>query len=82
MLSRLPLGVNAYQLYKNFNSSQSVEISSTNEIHEFACIQLQNTLMGRGDIIKETKLQLRVHGIFQQEVTLHVGLGSFYPRNI
>ena len=51
-------GVNAYKLYKIFNSSQSVEISSTNEIHEFACIQLQNTLMGRGDIIKETSLEI------------------------
>ena len=51
-------GVNAFQLYKNFNPSQSVEISSTNEIHEFACVQLQNTLMGRGDIIKETSLEI------------------------
>ena len=56
--SEMMTGVNAYQLYKNFNSSQSVEISSTNEIHEFACIQLQNTLMGRGDIIKETSLEI------------------------
>ena len=56
--SEMMTGVNAYQLYKNFNPSQSVEISSTNEIHEFACIQLQNTLMGRGDIIKETSLEI------------------------
>ena len=25
--------------------------------HEFACVQLQKTLMGRGDIIKETTLR-------------------------
>ncbi|MCH1484821.1 MAG: TAT-variant-translocated molybdopterin oxidoreductase, partial [Flavobacteriaceae bacterium] len=56
--SEMMTGVNAYKLYKNFHPSQSVEISSTNEIHEFACIQLQNTLMGRGDIIKETSLEI------------------------
>ena len=26
--------------------------------HEFACVQLHNTLMGRGDIIKETTLEV------------------------
>ncbi|MGC6471156.1 MAG: 4Fe-4S dicluster domain-containing protein, partial [Flavobacteriales bacterium] len=56
--SEMMTGVNAYQLYENFNPSQRVEIYSTNEIHEFACIQLQNTLMGRGDIIKETNLEI------------------------
>ena len=51
-------GVNAYHLYSDFNPVQHVEIISTDEIHEFACIQLQNTLMGRGDIIKETSLDV------------------------
>ena len=27
-------------------------------MHEFACVQLHNTLMGRGDIIKETTLEI------------------------
>ena len=27
-------------------------------MHEFACVQLHNTLMGRGDIIKETTLEV------------------------
>ena len=26
--------------------------------HEFACVQLHNTLMGRGDIVKETTLEI------------------------
>ena len=26
--------------------------------HEFACVQLHKTLMGRGDIIKETTLEI------------------------
>ena len=51
------VGVNAFTLYNDFNPVQSVEIISTDEIHEFALIQLQNTLMGRGDIIKETTLK-------------------------
>ncbi len=51
-------GVNAYSLYQDFNPVQSVEISAADGIHEFACVQLQNTLMGRGDIIRETTLEI------------------------
>jgi len=51
-------GVNAYALYQNFNNVQAVAVTATSGTHEFACIQLQNTLMGRGDIIKETTLEI------------------------
>tara|TARA_B100000900_G_scaffold338468_1_gene300633 strand:+ start:4309 stop:7431 length:3123 start_codon:yes stop_codon:yes gene_type:complete len=51
-------GVNAFQLYNDFKPVQRVEIIATEDIHEFALIQLQNTLMGRGDIIKETSLEV------------------------
>ncbi len=51
-------GVNAYPLYKNFSSVQKVKIEKTAGVHEFACVQLHNTLMGRGDIIKETTLEV------------------------
>lgn len=51
-------GVNAYALYTNFDTVQSVSIEPANGMHEFACVQLQNTLMGRGDIIKETTLEI------------------------
>ena len=51
-------GVNAYPLYQNFSASQEVSISKTSGFHEFACVQLHNTLMGRGDIIKETTLEV------------------------
>ena len=51
-------GVNAYPLYQNFNSTQEVSISKATGVHEFACVQLHNTLMGRGDIIKETTLEV------------------------
>ncbi|WP_292947689.1 TAT-variant-translocated molybdopterin oxidoreductase [Olleya sp. UBA1516] len=51
-------GVNAFTLYKDFNTVQSVSIEPATGMHEFACVQLQNTLMGRGDIIKETTLEI------------------------
>ena len=51
-------GVNAYPLYQNFNAVQNVSIKKVAGEHEFACIQLHNTLMGRGDIIKETTLEV------------------------
>ncbi|KFF06845.1 TAT-variant-translocated molybdopterin oxidoreductase [Flavobacterium reichenbachii] len=52
----MQVGLNAYALYKNFNSVQSVSIAKASGEHEFACVQGQKTLMGRGDIIKETTL--------------------------
>lgn len=51
-------GVNGYPLYTNFNNVQSVSIAKAAGTHEFACVQLQNTLMGREDIIKETTLEI------------------------
>ncbi|MCK8522456.1 TAT-variant-translocated molybdopterin oxidoreductase [Aquimarina sp. D1M17] len=52
------VGVNAYSLYKNFNNVQNVTITAVEGVHEFACVQLHNTLMGRGDIVKETTLEI------------------------
>ncbi len=51
-------GVNAYPLYQNFQAVQNVTIEKVSGEHEFACVQLHNTLMGRGDIIKETSLEI------------------------
>ena len=51
-------GINAYPLYTDFNSVQNVTIEATSGKHEFACVQLHNTLMGRGDIIHETTLEI------------------------
>ncbi|QYJ69372.1 TAT-variant-translocated molybdopterin oxidoreductase [Flavobacterium litorale] len=50
-------GVNAYTVYNNFNALQPVKLTKAAGDHEFACVQLQKTLMGRGDIIKETTLK-------------------------
>ena len=54
----MQVGVNAYALYKGFNDVQSVSIAKAAGEHEFACVQGQKTLMGRGDIIKETSLEI------------------------
>ncbi|RKR14136.1 quinol:cytochrome c oxidoreductase iron-sulfur protein precursor [Maribacter vaceletii] len=51
-------GVNAFALYQGFNNIQSVAIEKAAGNHEFACVQLHKTLMGRGDIIKETSLEI------------------------
>ncbi|OIQ21755.1 MAG: quinol:cytochrome C oxidoreductase [Flavobacterium sp. MedPE-SWcel] len=56
MKEEMKVGVNAYAVYNNFNSVQSVSLAKAEGDHEFACVQLHNTLMGRGDIIKETTL--------------------------
>lgn len=52
----MQVGVNAYSFYTNFNNVQSVQIAKASGEHEFACVQSQKTLMGRGDIVKETTL--------------------------
>jgi molybdopterin-containing oxidoreductase family iron-sulfur binding subunit len=54
----MQVGINAYSLYKGFNNVQSVTLVKAGGEHEFACVQGQKTLMGRGDIIKETSLEI------------------------
>jgi MoCo/4Fe-4S cofactor protein with predicted Tat translocation signal len=57
MKSEMQVGKNAYHFYTNFNPSQTgVKVTPVAGTHKFACTQLQNTMMGRGDIIKETTL--------------------------
>ncbi|WP_034888482.1 TAT-variant-translocated molybdopterin oxidoreductase [Gillisia sp. Hel_I_29] len=56
MQDEMKVGVNAFPLYQDFKSFQNVTIEKAGGMHEFACVQLQNTLAGRDDIIKETTL--------------------------
>ena len=50
-------GINAYPLFDGSNSVLSnVKIEKTGENHEFAGMQLQNTLMGRYEIAREVPL--------------------------
>jgi len=56
--TEMQTGKNAYHFYKGFNNYQSdVTLKVVAGEHEFACVQLHNTLMGRGDIIKETTIE-------------------------
>ena len=52
------VGVNAFAFYNNAKNVQSATVSLADGFHEFACTQLHNTLMGRGDIVKETTLEI------------------------
>jgi Fe-S-cluster-containing dehydrogenase component len=54
----MQVGINAYSLYKGFNNVQIAKLTKDSGMHEFACVQGQKTLMGRGDIIKETTLEI------------------------
>ena len=55
----MQVGVNAYPLYKDFSATQSVQIEKVSGVHEFACVQMQNTMAGRADdIIRETTLEI------------------------
>lgn len=58
MKEEMQVGVNAYAVYNGFNSVQPADIKAESGMHEFACVQSQKTLMGRGDIIKETTLDV------------------------
>ncbi len=51
------IGVNAYPAYQNFNKIQTVSFEKASGQHGFACIQLQNTLMGRDKIMREVTLE-------------------------
>ncbi|QCX53276.1 TAT-variant-translocated molybdopterin oxidoreductase [Elizabethkingia sp. JS20170427COW] len=51
------VGVNAYPLFDGSNLAVSnVKLEMTSAMHEFAGMQLQNTLMGRYEIAKEVSL--------------------------
>ncbi len=54
----MKIGVNAFNFYNGFNKVQEININPIDDMHEFACVQLHNTLMGRGDIFKETTLEI------------------------
>jgi MoCo/4Fe-4S cofactor protein with predicted Tat translocation signal len=58
MKEEMMVGINAYSLYNGFNNVQSAQLAVGDGVHEFACVQGQKTLMGRGDIIKETTLEI------------------------
>ena len=61
-------GVNAYPLYDGRNLCISnVSLAKTGDEHEFAGMQLQNTLMGRYEIAKEVPLEKYINVKFDDE---------------
>ena len=57
MQKEMMLGVNAYNFMLDFNPFQTVSIEKADGTHKFASVQLQHTIMGRHEIIKETSLK-------------------------
>nr|WP_299031221.1 TAT-variant-translocated molybdopterin oxidoreductase [uncultured Tenacibaculum sp.] len=54
----MQVGVNAYPFYQNGNNVQfNVSIEKASGWHKFACMQVQSTLAGRHDILKEATLK-------------------------
>lgn len=58
----MQVGFNAYPLYQEFKFDQPVKIEKADGNYEFASFQLQNTMAGREDIIRETDLETYIHG--------------------
>ena len=55
--AEMQIGVNAFPLYKDHCKNQGVQIEKADGTHEFACLQLQNELVGRKNILKEISLE-------------------------
>jgi len=54
----MKVGVNAYPLYKDAQTIQyGVSIEKVSGTHKFACTQVQKTIAGRHDILKEVSLK-------------------------
>ncbi len=58
MKDEMQVGVNAYPFYKDGNNIQyNVSIEKASGWHKFACMQVQSTLAGRHDILREASLK-------------------------
>jgi len=55
--AEMQVGVNAFVLYKDHCKTQGVQIEKADGTHQFACLQLQNELVGRKNILKEVSLE-------------------------
>ena len=54
--AEMQTGVNAYPLYVNFEKTQPITVEKAEGTHSFACVQLQNSLAGRDNVLKELSL--------------------------
>ncbi len=79
------IGVNAYNLYNNFNRDQikDVVIEKIEGTHEFACTQNSHTMMGR-NIVKETNFSeyLKDPSSGNSQFLLHSHKGHVKPNDL
>lgn len=54
----MQVGVNAYPFYADGVAIQAVKVEKANGTHEFASVQMQSTMDGRNDILRETTLEI------------------------
>jgi MoCo/4Fe-4S cofactor protein with predicted Tat translocation signal len=57
MKSEMQVGVNGYTLADDLKLTQIVAVENIGGTHKFACEQLQHTIAGRYEILKETSLE-------------------------
>ncbi|WP_185872267.1 4Fe-4S dicluster domain-containing protein [Blattabacterium cuenoti] len=84
-LSKLCNGKNAYKIYEDFCIIQkNIQINKVNKIHKFACIQLQNTTIGR-NLVKETDLNIflkKTKEVWNEEEKIDTYKGRLSPQEI
>lgn len=77
------IGVNAYPLYKDGQKSMNVDsFEAAGGSHEFANIQMMNTLMGRYEIAKEASLEDFINepaDVWNQQPTMNTFAGKNTP---
>ncbi|WP_185860769.1 4Fe-4S dicluster domain-containing protein [Blattabacterium cuenoti] len=84
-LSQIVNGKNAYRSYDNFLIIQkNIQLKKIDKIYKFACVQLQNTTVGR-NLIKETDLDIFLHNskeIWNEEEKIFTYKGMLSPEKI
>ncbi|ACY40581.1 molybdopterin oxidoreductase iron-sulfur binding subunit [Blattabacterium sp. (Blattella germanica) str. Bge] len=84
-LSTLCKGKNAYKIYEDFHVIQkNIQIKKTDKIHKFACVQLQNTTVGR-NLVKETNLDTFLRSskeVWNEEEKISTHKGKLSPQEI
>ena len=79
------IGVNAFQLYNEFNRNQlkNLVIKKVDGVHEFACTQNSHTMMGR-NIVKETNFSEYVKNpkAGNKQFLLHSHKGHVKPNEL
>lgn len=80
------VGVNGFKLYKKFSVFQNgIKLEKVNNIHEFACLQLQHTMVGRTSIARETDLEIYLNTpkeVWNEEEQIETYKGKIIPEKV